>query len=581
MPFREGPIQAPPCFFRPLVASNPIPARFMIQEPRDPPNPSSGRFLRLIAAACLVSPIFFISVFFSSDIFLETALRAVTPFDGLFADDARNVGGGLSGPQRANMRRVYRERLAVHALVAAWPGRVKAPVLALVLSAFSLWAARRFFRPKTLPEKGGYGRAALVSAGFLSAAFLLASGFALPLKSPRIFPAASAFSAWCGLIFFVNFFLAERLPAPGVKASLLLFFTTGPSHFIAPAFHARLAASAFFPKSQSTASIISGAGRAAACLLGFVPAAFLFFHLAGQPVSPGVTGIIPLTDLYGVFINPKTQSLLITRKHTSPERPNFAVSLEEPLAPGGLFHLPSLEVEDLAVDPDSGLIFHVDRKSKNLLTIDSETLKVTRAAPLAAPFTGSARTGLLKEAGRLFVAWENGGLSAVDLKSQKVIKNLSMPCNPNMATDGKNGRLYIHLYLSGQVISMDAKTLQVLASAPSPKSDERPVISEKRRELYIPDIARGRIWVYSIPDLALLRKLPAQTGVRALASDDENGILLAASIVSGDLRIMNPETGRVLSSFHVGPYCRRLALDPQRRRAFITLTQTGLFMVDY
>jgi len=156
-----------------------------------------------------------------------------------------------------------------------------------------------------------------------------------------------------------------------------------------------------------------------------------------------------------------------------------------------------------------------------------------------------------------------------------------MPSNPNVAADGKNGRLYVHLYLSGQVISMDAETLQVLASAPSPDSDERPVISQKRGELYIPDIAWGRIWVYSIPDLSLLRKLPAQMGVRALAADDENGLLLAASIISGDLSVLDPETGRVLASFHLGPYCRRLALDPPRRRAFITLTRTGLFMVDY
>lgn len=542
----------------------------------------------MIAVACLVSPILFVSVFFSSELLLGTALRLATPFDGLFVDEAQNRGV-LSGPQKANIRRVYRERLAVHALVLSWPGRFKAPAMSLVLSALALLTGWRFFRSKTGQEaafpgrfkNGLMNRAALITAAFALAAFCLAALLALPLKTPGIFPAALAFSAWCGLVFFINFPLAGILPAPGVKTALMLLFTSGGSHLIAPAFHARLASSAFFPGYHSKAAFFHGAGRALACVSGFFPAAFLFFHLLGQPVSPGVSGILPLPDLYGAFVSPKARELLVSRKHNAPEMPNFAVSLEDPLAPGRLFYLPSSEVEDLSVDPGSGRIFHVDRKSKTLLFVDAETLKVTDAVLLDAPFTGSARTGLVKEAGKLFVAWENGGLSAVDLKLRKVAKNLSMPCNPNLAADGKNGRLYVHLYLSKRVISLDAETLQVLASAPSPDSDERPVISQKRGELYIPDIARGRIWVYSIPDLSLLRKLPAQIGVRALAADDENGLLLAASMVSGDLRVLNPETGRVLSSFHVGPYCRRLALDPRRRRAFITLTQTGLFMVDY
>ncbi len=548
----------------------------MDADPKSPGGPLAGvgegrRSLVFWAAACLLAPLALAALLWCDTGLLQAFTRAYTSYNLIFSAGDNVSVSRLSADQKAQAQRILLERMAAQTLVFSWHARFKAPLLALALS----FAAALFSRRRR-PGKG-LARAARFSAVSIALALLAV----LPGPAARAAVLSLAFAALSGLVFSINFSLPGKTRMPGLtKAGLLL--SPGVSHVFAPVLHAGLFAAAFFPGSDRAERVLKAIGRAAASIFGFGLLSFALLSFFPPGLSPGVTRLIPVQGLYGVLVDQAHRRLVVTSKHSRPGRAaNAALSLDDPLAPGRLFELPSREVEDLALDPEADRIYHVDRTGKRLLVMGAGSLALERVVPLAVKFSGSAHLALVPKAGRLFVGWENGGLSAVDLSTGKIAGNMGVPCNPNIAADGENSRLYVHLHLLGEIVALDAETLAVTAKAPSPRSDERPVISEKRRELYIPDILGGRIWVYSIPKLTPLGKLPAQVGVRALAPDDRNGLLLSVSMVTGDLRVQDPASGRVLSSFHLAPYCRRMALDTQRRRAYVTLTQNGLYEVEY
>jgi hypothetical protein len=539
------------------------------------PASRSERRLGLLAALCLIAPVLMAVFFLNDEWLLERFFTAFTPFPALFMPDSPQKGAALSASQSVRAKIVYRERIAAHALVLFWPCRWKAPLLALFLSMAAVFGRRRFF-PYPLGPKAR--RSASYYGGFAILAYCGALLSALDASIDTLVLFAPAFAAWTFLVFALNFTVTR---APDKKTAAILLIFSGPSHVLGPALHARLVAEAFFPEKRRARTVLIRAGQLAACVLGFGLGAFVFLSHFRPAVSPGAMRLLAMPDLYGAFIDTKDQNLIVTRKKNTIHTPDYVFSLNDPTSPPREFFLPSAEVEDMAFDGGRDLFYQVDRKTKNLLSISAKTFRTVSSTPLAADFPGSARLCLAKDSGRLFIAFEGGTLSAVDLAAGKVVENIILPCDPNLAADAYKHTIFLHLYSLRKVYAMDAGTMRVTACAPSPPSDERPVISLKRRELYIPDIACGRIWVYGLPDLELLRRLPARLGVRALAPDDANGRLLAASFIAGDLDVMDPASGRVLSSFHVGPYCRRLALDTSRRLAYITLTLSGLYCVDY
>jgi hypothetical protein len=244
------------------------------------------------------------------------------------------------------------------------------------------------------------------------------------------------------------------------------------------------------------------------------------------------------------------------------------------------FSLPSAELEDIALDPEAREIFHVDRFSRTLYVWDADTLQVRRTARIGRPSSGTIKLALNRPSGRLLVSFENDNLFVVDSRTLDVAF-LDAPGNVNMAADGRYPLVYFGSEMNARTAAVDMQACREVRREPGPLRGDKVALSEKWNELYAPDPVAGKIWVYSVPGLALVRKIPSQFGVRTLAVDDVNGLLLAASVVTGYVEVLDPATGRRLNRYYAGKYCRAMKTDPPSRRAFITLTRDGLYVIDY
>jgi DNA-binding beta-propeller fold protein YncE len=69
-------------------------------------------------------------------------------------------------------------------------------------------------------------------------------------------------------------------------------------------------------------------------------------------------------------------------------------------------------------------------------------------------------------------------------------------------------------------------------------------------------------------------------GVRTLAVDSERNLLLAASLATNNVDVIDLNTHEALATYYVSPWLRAISLDTKAGVAYISSTE-GLFRLDY
>ncbi|MEW6078199.1 MAG: hypothetical protein AB1724_10330 [Thermodesulfobacteriota bacterium] len=318
------------------------------------------------------------------------------------------------------------------------------------------------------------------------------------------------------------------------------------------------------------------AGRLAVCLISFPLLALFVYSNQETPRPPQVRSLLVTPNLYDIELDYPAGRLIVTRKTGGT---GFMLSLDR-LEVLREFSLPSAELEDIALDQEAREIYHIDRFNQTIFVWDANSLKVLRKGQISRPSSGSTKLALDERSGRLLVSFENDNLFAVDGHTL-ACSFMGAPGNVSLVADQQNPLIYVGSERQLWVAAVNMQSCREINRVTGPHRGERMVVSAKRNELYAPDAKAGTIWVFATPSLNLLRKIPAQFGVRTLATDDVNGLLLAASVVTGYVEVLDPASGRCLNRYYVGKYCRVMKTDPLKRRAFITLTRDGLYVINY
>jgi hypothetical protein len=549
---------------------DPIPPR-LAGEVSPQGHPWLGGLTVILALIGLLGPILApIALWHLAPVPMESLVNRYTDLDEGFFRTARESGKALPPEARRFVRHRYLERAAVETLVRIWnplgPGLGLAAVAVILAVAAHVAAIR--LRPKRRWAPWAE----------TTAFFLLFAGASWLWAVPSALVVATIATA----IFLANFVLARRIvtfldrPSQRLSSSLCVICTPVLAHLISPVFTLLCAARAIWPHSPGTARGFVTLGRAAACVIGFPVLILAFLSTREIPNSSQAHALLLQKDLYDVEVDPGANRVLVTTKHGGE---GYILSLD-PARPIGGFRFPTAEMEDIELDPERREIYHVDRATRTIWVVDADRFQERRSAQIPVPASGSTKLALVRSADRLVVSWENDFLVIVDRTTLRT-EAAARTGNVNPLADEANGIVYLKPADAPVVEALNPRTLQRVARAPGPGWGERLALSPKRRELYAPDPTGGRIWVYATPNLEVLRKLPALFGVRALAIDDDHGLLLAASAITGYVDVIDLTDGKTLQHHYVGPYSRIIGLDPPRRQAFITITKKGLFLLRY
>jgi DNA-binding beta-propeller fold protein YncE len=528
----------------------------------------------MIGLVCLLGPLLTaVAAFLASPAFVEEIPARYIGFNYAYSEQTPESLKCDSYPEMAWFAvKLYAERVAIETIGRTYDSLGRAAwwaCLAALLAVVVHASANRV--------RGPPGRRLLIEAAAFAA-------LVTPLTLLSGAPFAPVVIATATAVFVLNFPLPVVLDAsrPGSRARraagaiVCVGAVPGLSHVLAPAGLLALAAWSFLPKNQWAKRMAVHLGRVATCLVTLPAVILTAFAFQTVPLSPQARIVIQEIDLYDIEIDRPANHLLVTRKWGGT---GIVLSLDQ-LQGLATFRVPSGELEDIELDPERREIYHVDRDTQTLLVLDADTFQVRLAARILLPSGGSTKIALDKSSGHLVISFENDNLFLVDRATWKCWQLAGLG-NVNPTADPRNGLVYINSEMRGWVASMDLKADRVVRREEAPPRGERMALSEKRQELYAPDAEAGRIWVYSTPDLRILRKIPAQFGVRAIAVDDDNGLLLAASVVTGYVDVIDLRTDQRIARHYVGKYGRIIRVDAATRRAFITLARDGLCVLNY
>jgi len=451
--------------------------------------------------------------------------------------------------------RYYLQRTAVEALTRYYPLRWAAALLAGLL--FGAGCALAFLRsPHGTDRPLGPGRAA---AFFLLGTAVLFS-FYHSLWAP-------VFAGLLVLSLAVNFLPVQRLAGPSASrafaAGTALLAPLGVFWFLAPGLCFACAARGVLPGRPDTGRGITAA-KGLFCLGSFFLVCAAYTDLVPLPPDPGVVRLVDADQLYDVEVDAGRGRVLATRKWAPPGSPNlYVLDAEHPARNIQARLLAVEELEDLAVEPDTGHLYHVDSFRNALIVLNPGEWSLVRSIPLSFGVAGSAKIFPAWERGLLAVSFEGlqsavaPGLAQVrTADGGSVLKRYSTLANPVAAADEERGLWYVHLGNTRDLVAYRMGTFEEAGRAMAPKADSRMAFSPARDRLYLADPLAGEVWEVAVPELALLGKIPAELGVRGLAV-------------------------AMVERIRVGRYFRQVAVDPRRARAYATLTLDGLFMVDY
>lgn len=331
------------------------------------------------------------------------------------------------------------------------------------------------------------------------------------------------------------------------------------------------------------------AGRLAVCFIAFPTLALGFLSGRSIPQSPQVSQLLDYPCLFDVQVDSHGGQLLVTQgiKYYKQERYSvgFSLPLDNLLSKPILFWLPIHDLEDVALDPIRRELYRLDERTLTIYVMDADSFVVKRTAKVEAEKCESGtRIDLVRRAGRLFVVCEEeapGNLLVINQDTLQTEKAFTMGFGPNILSDEDKGLLYIKRDESDIVETLDAITLTIIHRAHGPTDAQLMAKSDRRQELYLPAPKTSEIWVYSIPDLRFICKIPTQFGARVPAVDEVHGLLFIASYMTGYLDVIDLATRKTVQHHYVGKYTRITAVDPSRRHAFINTTNEGLFLLKY
>ena len=334
--------------------------------------------------------------------------------------------------------------------------------------------------------------------------------------------------------------------------------------------------------------IVGLATRIGAGLLCFPLLALGFMAGWEIPLSPQAALLFDAPNLYDLEVDDIGRRLLVTTSQKNERQQHlcvgFAFSFDDLSAPPIMIRPPSIDFEDIAIDTAGRTIYHLERGRLNMMAIDADTFQVIRSRRLMVDCDGAMNHALVPSAGRLFISCEMDSptnLLVIDMQSLKKIKTFGTGKQTSVQGDDVNGVLYMFYEWKPMLDRLDAHTLEITDSAPSSNYADKMYLSYRRSELFVPSPPESGVWVYSVPDLKLLYKIKTLAGVRPLAVDEKNDLLIVASYVSGYMDVIDLETKKTIQHHYVGKYGRTIVVDPERRQAYLATASKGLYLLRY
>lgn len=249
--------------------------------------------------------------------------------------------------------------------------------------------------------------------------------------------------------------------------------------------------------------------------------------------------------------------------------------------------------ETIEVNDERGELYFIERSARSLVIMDIKDYQ-ENPVYLETVRTGDSRITFADTF--LFTAQENPSyLYKVDLTIPEVAGKEHIEAYINcMSYNRARNVLYTNEWyvdISKRppkycIYEIDPKDLKILRRIPVPGGCWDVVVSRDGTRLYcsLPYRSpfRSYIYIFDTETFVLIDKIKAPLGVRALALDEERGLIFAGSAVTNLIELIDLKSRKTLKIYRAGRYSlRHIALDKKRRTFFVSTKDCGLFAGSY
>jgi YVTN family beta-propeller protein len=224
----------------------------------------------------------------------------------------------------------------------------------------------------------------------------------------------------------------------------------------------------------------------------------------------------------------------------------------------------------IAVSPDGTHVYVTNSNSNTLSVIDAATLAVLTTVP-----AGQDPEGLTpsKDGRLLYVVNENElAMTILELPSLKELKKLEIGTEPETAVMSPDGKwVTVSHETSNDIYVIDTATNAVTRKIPVPKNPRGMRFTPDSRRLFVASEGTDQISVINVADWTV-RKSVATGGERPvdiLVSRDGKRAYVSHG-KSGDVRVVDTESLKVLAAIPVGPRAWWMAFTPDESRLYVS-----------
>jgi len=241
--------------------------------------------------------------------------------------------------------------------------------------------------------------------------------------------------------------------------------------------------------------------------------------------------------------------------------------------------------QGLAYDPaaDEVYVFNTDTRDVLVLAGDDLALKRTLPAPELSP--GDPWILIEPHSDTITLASEadaqTGSAIVIFDRATGAVRERRVEEAGNLLTHPDAPILYMSFFRRWQgVIAYDLSTRQIVGEGPTDSRMDRLAYDPARDELLATSPVEGRILRFDARTLAPKGAIGAMFGVRVLAVDATRGVVLAGSLATGKVAMIDLATGRMIRDWYLGPWLRSIVVRPDAGVAYVS-SQGTLYELRY
>ena len=243
-----------------------------------------------------------------------------------------------------------------------------------------------------------------------------------------------------------------------------------------------------------------------------------------------------------------------------------------------IIQMQTKEFQDMALNEERRELYHFDRGPDLLLVYNLDTFQLQRKSTVPMSGQGSTRVAFDNLSRTIAITHENNAVWIADMDSLLPIKQFQEGDRNECIVFSEKANRYILSYFKefGKLVLVPSRGNDIV-EIDVPVTQGGVAVSNSNNEFYVAFPLEGKIHVFDLESFAFKRKISTVFGVRGIAYDEKENIIIAASMSTGYVDVIDVSTEKRLSHNFVGYYLREVSINNPNNEVFISSFFGGIY----